>query len=428
MTPSGFQRRCEALFSGKLGYGRRWKSAAAEELGIGRATLYRYFESDAAPPADILARLEELEAPARPARNDREMVSLAARALVEVQNIIDQRGWLGAPYPKDLRRFFDLAGARNLADAGERWPTDLFSLTAAAQQPLLHWVPDMSWDLDGEFFGARLIQGGEVTTDARRLAVQGGDPELEIDENLGFEMLVGLCRNRVDGEAVYRAWRRSVITNPVLLNWASTLMVDPALAGLERLDEIVEAFYDPLPESLAIEGSLPVCKLSGTILRRDGRGFHTEHRDPEAIRQARAGAHDRRKFRKGMMYLKRAFRTFWCLPGLTELALERQLTAMGWTAELWPGLDRVDLTATSPSGRRIAVDVKDYFSPSRLAARFTGFKSCEADHDCFLVVPDYVMETDESFSRRFEAFRASVGKAPVELHTLSGFLAEVGSA
>ena len=202
--------------------------------------------------------------------------------------------------------------------------------------------------------------------------------------------------------------------------------MNPRLASLERIDEMVEAFYGKVPEALAVNGSLPICTVSGTILRREGQAFHTESRDPEAIRRAREGKCKSVKYRSGMLYLRRAFRTFWCLPGLAELEIEGRLSAMGWSTSLWPQLDRVDLVAKSPNGgRRIALDVKDYFSPARLAARFAGFKEFETDHECFLVVPDYVLEAEPRFQDRFEAFRAYKGKAKVELRTMSDLVDEL---
>lgn len=423
--PNAFQARCEALFAERLGYGRRWKSAAAQVLGIGRASLYRYFADDGAVPADVVRKLAHLEAPARPTRSDRDMIVLAATAVLDIQRMIDAKGWLSAPYPTSVRRFLDLAAARNLAGEGAPWPTDLNGFLRAAQQPLVRWAPDMSWDIEGEFMAARLVQNGEASTECLRLAIPGGDPEREIEENLGFEMLLGLCRNRPDGEQVYRAWRRMVVSQPLLTNWSGAVLTDPWLAGVERIDEIVEAFYDRAPDSLAVHGELRVCTVSGTVLRPDGRGFHTEFRDPEAVRQARAGEHRKVRHRPGMLYLKRAFRTFWLLPGLTELSLARDLAAQGWETTLWPQLDRVDLVAVARDGRRVAVDVKDYFSPARLAARFAGFNAYEADHACYLVVPDYVTELDPAFGARFEALRASVGRAPVQLRTASDLVEEL---
>jgi hypothetical protein len=296
-----------------------------------------------------------------------------------------------------------------------------------AQEPLIRWAPDVSWDVTGEYLAVRLVESGETSTGCRALALPGGDPETEIEENIGFEMLLGLCRDRTDGEDLYRTWRRTVIENAVMANWSSAILMDPLLATLERSDEIVEAFYDRIPESFAINGKLPICTVSRTILRRDGRVFHTESRQPEAIRRAREGVHDTLKYRPGMLYLKRAFRTFWALPGLAELELQRRLAALGWSTTLWPALDKVDLIAVSPDGRRrLAVDVKDYISPARLAARFQGFKAFAANHECFLVVPDYLTETDPHFEARFEALRAANGRAPVALRSVSDLVEELG--
>ena len=426
---NAFHDRCQFLFGERLGYGRRWKSMAASLLGIGRASLYRYFNDDSALPSDVVTRLEQLEMPGPPARSERDMVVLAATAVIEVQRAIDAKGWLSAPYGPNLRRFLDLASAHNVTHGRQIWPTDLQGFMRAAQEPLVRWAPDMDWDVDGEFIAARLVANGEATTECLRLAGPGGDPEREIEENHGFEMLISLCSNRVDGDDIYRAWRRTVIEHPLLTNWSATVLTDPWLAGVERIDEIIEAFYDRAPESLAIHGELPICTVSKTVLRRDGRGFHTESRDPEAIRRARAGEHDTVRYRPGMLYLKRAFRTFWLLPGLTELDLAARLAGLGWTTSLWPQLDRVDLVAVSTDKtRRIAIDVKDYFSPARLSARFSGFKAYEADHACFLAIPDYLTAADPRFAARFEALRASAGKPPIDLRTASDLVAELGVA
>ena len=422
---SSFSDRCRLLFGEKLGFGRRWKSAAASALGIGRATLYRYLDDDSAP-ADVISRLAVLEAPGAPARHGRDMVVLAATAVMEVQRSLDESGWLSAPYGPNLRRFLDLAAAHNLGAGRAIWPTDLHAFMEAVQRPLVRWVPDMDWDADGEFYANRLVQDGEATTDCLRLAVPGGDPEREVEENLGYSMLLDVCRRSSDGDEIYRAWRRIVIATPILANWPATVLTDPWLAGVERMDEVVEAFYERVPESLAIHGDLPICTVSGTILRRDGRGFHTECRDPDAVRRARAGRHDRVRYRPGMLYLKRAFRTFWLLPGLTEIQLADELGARGWQTTLWPQLDRVDLVAVSPDGsRRLAIDVKDYFSPVRLASRFTGFKSYEADHACYLAIPDYLAAIDPRFAARFEALRAASGRSPVELRTATELVEEL---
>jgi hypothetical protein len=174
---------------------------------------------------------------------------------------------------------------------------------------------------------------------------------------------------------------------------------------------------------MVVEGVIPTCTVSGTILRREAFGFHTECRDPDAIRRAKSGERRPVKWRPGAIHLRRPFRLYWCLPGLTELQLASRLRAAGWTCELWPGLDRIDIEAISPDhSRRIAIDVKDYLSPENLAARFNGFKEYASNHECYLVVPDYMPAVSAGFERRFEAVRAARAKAPIELRTMSDLL------
>jgi len=427
MTNDNFSMRCEGLFGQRLGYGRRWKTAAAQALGIGRATLYRYFNDVAAVSPDVLRKLEALERPQQqPVRTDYQLLTLFARALLDAQREIDEHGWLKKGYPITLRRAFDLAAARNVTDGQDRWPTDFAALSAVAQKPLFDWIADLSWDPDGQFTAATLIDGGEITPTCIDLATPGRDPEVELIENAGYTLLKGICRERRDGQAIYVAFRRAAIENPVLSSWTTTIINDSRLASLARLDEIIYAFYQPVPESMAIEGSLPICSVSGTILRRDGSGFHTECRDPDAIRLARAGEYRKIKWRAGTMQLRRPFRLYWCLPGRSELELAGKLTAAGWAVELWPNLDHVDITAASPDGQhRIAVDVKEYLSPENLAARFEGFKEYAADHECFLVVPDYMPDVSTGYERRFEAVRASHAKTAVTLRTVSDLLEDL---
>jgi len=153
-TPS-FPQRAQALFSKKLGHGRRWKTAAAEQLGIGRATLYRYLDDPAGVAPDVLAKLSKLEGPQAQVHGIREMVMLIASAIVKIQTRIDAEGWLRAPYPLSIRRVFDLGAARNLTDGGDVWPTDLHGLMRRAQEPLFRWLPDVSWDVGGDYLAVR---------------------------------------------------------------------------------------------------------------------------------------------------------------------------------------------------------------------------------------------------------------------------------
>lgn len=422
-SKSEFHRECESLFGKTLGYRRRWKTSAAQALGIGRATLYRYFEDDSIVPEDVRAKLRRLAGDRRPALSTRDMLALFARGLVELQEMIDADGWIKSGYPPTLQRSFDLASARRVLDRDSAWPTDLGALTALAAKPLFEWKIDLSWDPEGDYTAALLIDDGEVTPACRDLAAPGRDPETELTENAGYRLLLDICQNRMDGQEVYATFRRSIIANPVLSSWTETLSTAPLLTTVESIGDIIAAFYQRAPEALAIDGALPLCRVSRTILRRQRNGFHTEHRDPKAIRLARKGDYDIIKWKPGTLQLRRAFRHYWALPGLTELELTDRLKDAGWDCQLWPKFDQVDLIAVSPDGeRRIAVDVKDYLSPARLATNFTGFKSFSATHECFLVVPDYRSASASEYERRFHAIREARGATPATLTTASQLL------
>jgi hypothetical protein len=204
-----------------------------------------------------------------------------------------------------------------------------------------------------------------------------------------------------------------------------------AVAGLTDIEDwtgFVLRFYDVVPESLAFGDHVRICTVSGTLLRRSRKGYHTESRDAAAIRSAAEGLHRSKPFRpRQTLHLKRPFRAFWCHPGVAELALASGLEERGWRVALWPRRDRIDVEASAPGGdRALAIDVKDHLSPVGLARRFAGFKEYEATHDCYLVVPDYVVAADRRFGERFENLRRSHGKPAVALRTVSSLLREAG--
>jgi len=62
-----FAAACRRLFM--PAHGRRWKSAAAAALGIGRTSLYRYLSGDAPVPKEVHARLAALAKEQRPSAN-----------------------------------------------------------------------------------------------------------------------------------------------------------------------------------------------------------------------------------------------------------------------------------------------------------------------------------------------------------------------
>ena len=423
-----FSKRCEAIF--RTRHGRRWKTACASNLGISRATPYRYLDDPSGVPDDVFASLDTFEAPIRPVLDDHGMLRLAASALVALQHEIDTYGFLRTPYPQVVRRTFDVGAARNLAEErGRPWPTDLRALSELAALPLGLWAGDMAWDHDEVFAEVLLVENGEVTPECRELAAGGYDPEQEMVERDGYDALQAACARMGDGDGFYTAWRRCVVERPILSTILEAAAAVLDLTDLEDWAGFVHRFYDVVPESLAFGDQVRTCTVSNTLLRRARKGYHTESRDPSAIRAAVEGRHGTKPFRpRQTLYLKRAFRAYWCHPGVAELALARGLEVQGWRVSLWPRRDRIDVEATSQGGRQLAVDVKDHLSPVGLAKRFKGFKEYEATHECFVVVPDYVVSADQRFGERFENLRRSHGKPAVALRTVSALLRETEEA
>lgn len=353
-----------------------------------------------------------------------------ALALVQLRRDLDQDGWLKLPYKPDVQRFLDLSAARNASYGGTTWPSTIGSLVQRAAQRLSAWMPNTaSWDEHAAFTEEPLLDGEETTVTCRELAAEitGHSPEDELVEAAGFSNFRASCRSHVEGQLSYATWRRFVVEHPVIRSWSAAMVQTPLLAAVSGLEDAFHAFYEPLPPAFASAGQVPICRVSGTVLRRDGAAYHTDSRDPEAARLARAGLCDFMEWSPSLRILRRPFRTFWCLPGKAEVALMDSLGQLGWAVEPWPHLDMIDLEATSPDGRRkIAVDVKDYGSPALLASRFDGFKSYERTHECVLVVPDAQVEADRTYTSVFSSLRTSLGKRPVKLRTVSRLIHELG--
>jgi hypothetical protein len=432
MPRINFAERCEVIFTPN--HGRRWKSVCAEALGISRATLYRYLDGTSPVPADIEKMLASLTLPETVrVRSDPEMARLIAVAVVRLRTVLDTHGWLKPPYDPDIQRCLDLCAARNIAERGERWPSSVAALVRAAALPFDAWMADTAaWDPYAAFTAEPLLDGQQTTATCRELAaeVDGHSPEDELIETRGFSDFHTACASQRDGQASYTLWRRFVVECPVNEGLGRVLVSIPELGNVVGVEQAFQTFYEPLPVAYAGEdGMVPICKVSGTVLRR-GQGsvaYETESREPEAVRLARAGECDLRPWAQNLRMLKRPFRSFWCLPGRSEVALMDRLRKQGWSVEPWPNLDRVDLVATSPDGdRSIAVDVKDFTSPTLLAARFDGFKGYERTHECYLVVPDSRLAADRTYASIFANLRTSLGKKAVALRSVSRLVAELG--
>jgi len=95
-----FAADCRRLFAPE--HGRRWKTAAADALAIGRTTLYRYLNGEQPVPAPVRARLAALAK--RPAKPYATRIFPGDDKMTPEQHIAGpSRPFTGAEYIESLR-------------------------------------------------------------------------------------------------------------------------------------------------------------------------------------------------------------------------------------------------------------------------------------------------------------------------------------
>jgi len=426
---NNFTSRLEQLFAQGANSGKQWKKAAARALGISHSELSQYIKDNeknngANIPRRVLDTLESLEHERAVLPSTQTLMTAYAKGLVEVQKQIDRDGWLSAPYPGKLTRALDIAAAYNAEKGEQIFPADLSSLVKVARKPLYQWCKDLSWDPEADFTTAQLLSDGTITTECASLAA-GSDEDSE--ERPGYELLLQKCSNISDGQALYVAWRRFVIEYPVI-EGAMAIAQNQVLANhLTDALDLLDNFYEPIHSALSIQGKVFLCPLSKTRLNYGSEGWQSEYRDPAVKELLRKNELQSITYTREIRQLKRVFRQFWCLPGLAEVKLYQAFKNAGWTVELWPEIDKVDLIVVSPEKeKQYAVDIKDYFISINLAKSFEQFKAYQKSHQCLIVVPDYLTIIDPDYQKKFSNARSSFGKSFVELKTLSEFTNQVG--
>ena len=97
-----FVSECRRLFMPE--HGRRWKSAAAAALAIGRTSLYRYLSGEAAVPKEVRSTLAALAKAAQPASPFTRKYKLGGARMTPEQHIgAARRPFTGAEYIESLR-------------------------------------------------------------------------------------------------------------------------------------------------------------------------------------------------------------------------------------------------------------------------------------------------------------------------------------
>lgn len=293
-------------------------------------------------------------------------------------------------------------------------PQGLPDILNWTETPLGEWAParKLPWLSDQ----AQLIEDGVPSDFARYLAVDGEDLVGQVDESVFHELLV-FCRTRGLEEA-YRTLRSMVISQPVIsYREYRQVLESKALAPVRAF---VSRIYRDL-EELGVQAEYPICP----------RCHYPSRVRPDGTHACRNGFCDRLSRRTQLptvppIPVKAApewkvvapgIHRWVTLPGLWELRLAQELTALGLTVVLYPHVDLYDLLVTFPSGPQWAIDVKDWpdVSPQRIESVSRQF-NCDKT---FLVLPD-------EREHRMDALRASYRQElnGVDLRTIGELLAE----
>jgi hypothetical protein len=280
----------------------------------------------------------------------------------------------------------------------------------AATRPIGDWPVPLPPEAVGS--SAFLVdeQTRTPTLECLEWTVDGVDPLAEIHESQLMLDVLHTCR-RLDLQDTYVAFRSLLIKRPILLaSELARLGRDPDLAPLKQIPQ--EA-YEPVPDTRAVDGALPLCARCNCLLHSVRGRWYCELDSCRARGPAEVGGW-LSAVGENAFQIARPLRTFVTGPGLTEMSLLEAVRGLGLAVELWPAVDRYDLRITLPNGRVWAVEVKDWSNPGLLGRRVIRPPSeGEARYDeAYIVAPHYRFSRDRQYRERYRRARRAVGLPP----------------
>ena len=274
-------------------------------------------------------------------------------------------------------------------------------VTWAAATPLRQWSADLA---------SANVTGDEVLVDPEtrvptqaclEFAMPVADAAAELFENVIISTALEACRAARSPKS-YIAFRRLLITRPVLTG--ADLVALAAEIELMPVLEVIRRCYEPAPAAYLRNGAYRACGRCGCLLvpLRNG-GFCCELdrcRNDGGTTLGPALPSSAK-----VLQLSRPLRVFITSPGLAETELEATLSGppIRLQSEIWPQFDAYDLRIPFPDGSAWAVDVKDWASPSLLAARMHALPPDPPYTRAFIVVPEYRFRVREDYARAFRS-------------------------
>lgn len=183
--------------------------------------------------------------------------------------------------------------------------------------------------------------------------------------------------------------------------------------------DIVDNFYDSVPESWYIQGKINQCYYCGTLLH--------PHKNTKQYPNGRCPIHQCKGHFDGkvaqiyepeerFLVAKPQILTYWTAPAIDELKIYETAMSLGLDAELYPDLDQCDIALKS---RTIGIDAKSYRSPSLLASKLNrnigGLKHYRRR---IIAVSDYLIEDNPDYLNSLKS-KLNVTGDPATLEILS---------
>lgn len=263
--------------------------------------------------------------------------------------------------------------------------TSALELERRLSTPLESWLPE-SVRLD---YTGPLLASDIPTQTCREMLLELDVHQLWEEIQSVVKEVRDLCRVLSNGDVLYRRFRQFLIENPVI----ETVQ---AAAALIPLGLKLDAFYEPIPEHLSVDGKLyrcPECRWPMNPSRQEVQCDSAWCREKNSLyrwdnrslinlvtSQALAGETAGKRY-----MLKSALWKYTLLPGLLELQLAQQLSEHGLDVTLWPDVDRSDLRVVF-GGIDLDIDAKVWISPRSLGRHLESMLPSTLR---WIVTPDY---------------------------------------
>lgn len=241
-----------------------------------------------------------------------------------------------------------------------------------------------------------LIHGedGIPTVEAEELAQKFTGMSAGLEEQLFLKFIELLSKQPASvANEYYTLTREFVIRHPVCTSEELRKFGNEIHLQIWML--LNQEFYEPVPESWEINGSVPLCSHCCNAMKQGKAGLVCRTAacaiSNPAMRGSSAKASD-------ILRVNRGIRQYWIEPGLDEIRLFDALSGMDLCAELYPYRDRVDISVGE-----VGIDLKSYSSPETLGRKFKSSIGGLVHYEFkLLVIPDWVQKATPSYLERLK--------------------------